>query len=172
MQTDSEGTPDPMRAGTTVARTSDQDVVVTRHVNRPAPAVFQAFATADLLRQWWVPRSLGMTLVSCAVDARVGGTYRLEFDVGGPEPLAFFGTYLDVQPNARLSWTNEEGGDSGPVTTVTFEDQGGTTLVIVHERYPSKEALDAAGTGAAEAMHETFAQLDALLAAMDERSAT
>jgi uncharacterized protein YndB with AHSA1/START domain len=78
--------------------------------------------------------------------------------------MAFFGTYVDVQPASRLSWTNDEGGEGGSVTTVTFEEQGGTTLVVVHERYASKEALDAAGTGAAEALAETFEQLEELLA--------
>ena len=77
--------------------------------------------------------------------------------------MAFFGTYLDVTPHSRLVWTNEEGGEGGPVTTVTFEEQGGQTLLVLHELYPSKEALDAAGTGAADAMGETFEQLDELL---------
>src|SRR5262249_53887931 len=63
----------------------------------------------------------------------------------------------------RLAWTNDEGGDGGAVTTVTFEEKGGKTLLVLHELYPSKEALDAAGTGAAEAMSETFEQLDELL---------
>ena len=148
---------------TTVERTSDRDVVVTRTVNGPARIVFEAFTRAELLRRWWVPRSMGMTLVSCEVDARVGGKYRLVFDYGGAEPAAFFGTYVEVKPHSRLAWTNEEGGEDGSVTTVTFEEKGDTTLVVVHERYPSKEALDAAGTGAAEAMVETFEQLDELL---------
>jgi uncharacterized protein YndB with AHSA1/START domain len=94
------------------------------------------------------------------MDVRVGGTYRLEFE---PDGMAFFGTYLDVTPHSRLVWTNEEGGEGGPVTTVTFEEQSGRTLVVLHELHASKEALDAAGTGAADALVETFAQLDELL---------
>jgi len=101
------------------------------------------------------------------VDARVGGKYRLVFD-HSPEPAAFFGTYVEVKPYSRLAWTNEEGGEGGPVTTVTFEEKGGKTLVVLHDRYPSKEALDAAGTGAADAMGETFDQLDELLVALAE----
>jgi len=113
---------------------------------------------------------MGMTLLSCEVDARVGGKYRLVFD-HSPEPVAFFGTYVEVKPHSRLSWTNEEGGEGGSVTTVTFEEQGGKTLVVLRETYPSKEALDAAGTGAADAMTETFAQLDELIATLGESSA-
>lgn len=162
--------PGPVQNRTAVERTSDREVVVTRTINGPARLAFEAFTKAELLRRWWVPKSMGMTLLSCDVDARVGGKYRLVFDHGGPEPAAFFGTYVDVTPYSRLAWTNEEGGEGGPVTTVTFEEKGGKTLVVLHERYPSKEALDAAGTGAADAMVETFDQLDELLAALGEGS--
>jgi uncharacterized protein YndB with AHSA1/START domain len=155
---------------TTVERKSDREVVVTRTVNGPARIVFEAFTKPELFKRWWVPRSMGMTLLSCEMDPRVGGTYRLEFDVGTPEPAAFFGTYVEVTPCSRLAWSNDEGGEGGSVTTVTFEETGGKTLVVLVERYPSKEALDAAGTGAAEAMVETFDQLDELLVALGESS--
>src|SRR5581483_181641 len=155
--------PGAVKNRTTVERKSDREVVVTRTINGPARIVFEAFTKAELFKRWWVPKSLGMTLLSCEIDARVGGKYRLEFDVGGPEPAAFFGTYVEVQPSSRLAWTNDEGGEGGSVTTVTFEENGGKTLVVLRETYPSKEALDAAGTGAAEAMVETFDQLEELL---------
>lgn len=153
----------PMKNRTTVERKSERELVVTRTVNGPARLVFEAWTRPELFKQWWVPKSLGMRLRSCEMDVRVGGTYRLEFE---PEGMAFFGTYLDVTPHSRLAWTNEEGGEGGPVTTVTFEEKDGKTLVVLHELYPSKEALDAAGTGAAEAMGETFDQLDELLVKM------
>ncbi len=164
-----ESRPGAVKNRTTVERTSDREVVVTRTINGPARIVFEAFARAELLRRWWVPRSMGMTLLSCEVDARVGGKYRLVFDFD-PEPVAFFGTYVEVEPYSRLAWTNEEGGEGGSVTTVTFEEEGGTTRVVLHESYPSKEALDAAGTGAADAMVETFDQLDELVVALGESS--
>jgi uncharacterized protein YndB with AHSA1/START domain len=163
--------PGPVKNRTTVERTSDREVTVTRTINGPARIVFEAFARAELLQRWWVPSSMGMKLLSCEVDARVGGKYRLAFDVGGHEPVAFFGTYVEVQPHSRLAWTNDEGGEGGSVTTVTFEEKAGRTLVVLRETYPSKEALDAAGTGAAEAMFETFDQLDELLVALGEGSA-
>jgi uncharacterized protein YndB with AHSA1/START domain len=148
----------------TVERTSDRELVVTRTINGPARIVFEAWTKPELFRQWWVPKSLGMNLLSCDMDVRVGGRYRLAFAHGDSE-AAFFGTYTDVTPHSRLAWTNEE-GDQQSVTTVTFEDNGGTTSLVMHELYPSKEALDAAGTGAAEAMGETFDQLDELLATL------
>lgn len=152
-----------MKNRTTVERKSEREVVVTRTVNAPARLVFQAWTTPELFRQWWVPKSLGMHLLSCELDVRVGGKYRLEFAYGDSR-IAFFGTYREVVQNARLVWTNEESED-GSVTTVSFEERDGKTLVVMHELYPTKEALDAAGTGAAEAMGETFEQLDELLAA-------
>ena len=143
-------------------RTSDTEVVVTRWVDAPARLVFQAWSQADLFQQWWVPKSLGMTLHACEMDVRTGGTYRLNFGEG----MDFFGRYLEVTPPSRIVWTNEEGGEDGSVSTVTFEERDGRTLVVMSEVYPSKEALDAAGTGAAAAMDESFAQLDELLTEM------
>ena len=170
MNAPSASEPGPVKNPTTVARTSDREVAVTRTINGPARIVFEAFTRAELLRRWWVPKSMGMTLLSCEVDARVGSKYRLVFEYGGPEPAAFFGTYVEVKPYSRLAWTNEEGGEGGPVTTVTFEEKGGKTLVVLRESYPSKEALDAAGTGSADALVETFDQLDELLVALGESS--
>src|SRR5512145_3385293 len=155
-----ESEPTPMKNPTTTERKSDRELVVTRTFDGPARIVFEAWTRPELFRRWWVPKSMGMSLRSCEVDARVGGKYRLEFE---PDGMAFFGTYLEVTPHSRLVWTNDEGGEGGPVTTVTFEEQGGKTLLVLLELYPSKEALDAAGTGAADAMPEQFEQLDELL---------
>jgi uncharacterized protein YndB with AHSA1/START domain len=152
--------PTPTKNRTTVERTSERELVVTRTFNGPASIVFEAWTTPELFRRWWVPKSLGMSLRSCEMDVRVGGTYRLEFE---PDGFAFFGTYLDVSPPSRLVWTNEEGGAGGPVTTVTFDEAGGATLVVLRELHASKEALDAAGTGAADSLAETYTQLDELL---------
>ena len=147
---------------TTVQRASDREVVVTRSFDAPARLVFEAWSKPDLFKRWWVPRSMGMKLHSCEMDVRTGGKYRLGFGDG----MDFFGRYLEVTPHSKIVWTNEEGGENGSVTTVTFEEKGGKTLLVVSELYPSKEALDAAGTGAQDAMHETFAQLDELLVSM------
>ena len=155
-----ESEPTPMKNRTTVERKSERELVITRTFNGPARIVFEAWTKPELFKRWWAPKSMGMSLLSCEMDVRVGGKYRLEFE---PDAMAFFGTYLEVTPHSRLVWTNEEGGEGGPVTTVTFEEKGGKTLLVMHELYPSKEALDAAGTGAADAMVETFAQLDELL---------
>ena len=159
-----ESEPTPVKNSTTVERKSERELVVTRTFNDPARIVFEAWTKPELFKQWWVPKSLGMFLRSCEMDVRVGGGYRLEFGHDPSQSMAFFGRYIDVTPHSRLVWTNAEGGDSGPVTTVTFEEKGGRTLLVLHELYPSKEALDAAGTGAADALGETFDQLDELLA--------
>jgi uncharacterized protein YndB with AHSA1/START domain len=151
---------------TTVERTSDREVVVTRTFDAPARLVFEAWTKPELFKQWWVPRSMGMTLRSCELDVRTGGKYRLVFGDDPAKPMAFFGKYLDVVPNQRIVWTNEESGADGSVTTVTFEENNGKTTLVMSELYPTKEALDAAGTGAQEAMNETFGQLDELLASL------
>ena len=163
------GEPTPMKNRTTVERKSEREVVVTRIFNAPARIVFEAWTTPELFKRWWVPKSLGMSLLDVEMDVRVGGKYRLVFAHEAAE-VAFFGSYLEVTPPSRLVWTNEE-GDDGPVTTVTFEEKGGRTSLVMRELYPSKEALDAAGTGAADAMVETFAQLDELLVTLGASAA-
>ena len=144
---------------TTVERTSDRELVVRRTFNGPARIVFEAWTKPELFKRWWAPKSMGMSIVACEMDVRTGGSYRLVFG-GGYE---FFGKYVEVIPGSRIVWTNDEAGEVGQVTTVTFEEMDGRTLLVMRELYPSKEALDAAGTGAADAMDETFGQLDELL---------
>ena len=158
-----------MKNRTTVERTSERELVATRTFNAPARIVFQAWTTPELFRRWWVPKAFGLTLLSYEADVRVGGRYRLVFShPAAPEPMAFFGTYLEVTPHSRLVWTNEEAGDGGQVTTVTFEERGGQTLLVVHDLYPSKDALDEAiASGATGALPEQFEALDELLVALD-----
>src|SRR3982751_1408012 len=153
----------PMKNRTTVQRKSDREVVVTRTCDAPARLVFEAWTRPELFKQWWVPRSMGMTLHSCEMDVRVGGRYRLGFGEGRD----FFGRYLEVTPHSRLVWTNEEGGESGQVTTVTFEEREGKTLLTMHDLYPSKDALDdAIASGSTGGIGETLEQLEELLPAL------
>jgi uncharacterized protein YndB with AHSA1/START domain len=145
---------------TTVDRKSERELVVTRTINGPARIVFDAFAKPELFRQWWVPKSFGLTLLSCDADVRVGGKYRLVF-AGDPNPMEFHGRYIEVTPPSRLVWTNEEGDSDGAVTTVTFEEKGGRTLLVMHDLYPSKQALDdAIASGSTSGIGETLDQLD------------
>ena len=164
---------EPMKNRTTVERKSESELVATRTFNAPARIVFQAWATPELFQRWWVPKAFGLTLLSYEAEVRVGGRYRLVFShPAAPEPMAFFGTYLEVTPHSRLVWTNEEAGDAGQVTTVTFEERGGQTLLVVHDLYPSEEALDEAiASGSTGALPRQFEQLDELLVTLDASAA-
>jgi uncharacterized protein YndB with AHSA1/START domain len=153
---------------TTVERTSERELVVTHTFNASAHRVFEAWTKPELLKRWWAPKSTGVALLSCETEVRVGGGYRFEFGQDGSKPMAFFGRYIEVIPHSRLVWTNDETG-GGAVTTVTFEEKNGETLLALHELYPSKEALDGAVAGMEGATPEQFAQLDELLVALDAR---
>jgi uncharacterized protein YndB with AHSA1/START domain len=154
---------------TTVERKSERELVVTRTFNAPARVVFEAWTKPELLRRWWAPKSFGVSFISCEADVREGGTYRFVFGHPASEqPMAFFGRYIEVTPHSRLVWTNDEGGENGAVTTVTFEDRGAKTLVVMRDLHPSKEALDSAiASGSTSGVGETFEQLDALLVILD-----
>lgn len=148
---------------TNIQRSSDTELVVTRTFAAPARIVYEAWSTPELFKRWWAPKSIGIPLRSCEMDVRTGGKYRLEFGHDAENTWTFFGKYLEVVPNARMVWTNDEGED-GAITTVTFEEKDGTTRLVVHDRYPSKEALDEAMvSGSVGGFEEQFAQLDELL---------
>lgn len=152
---------------TNVDRISDRQLAVTRLFDAPPSLVFKAWSDPSVFRKWWVPDAFGIKLVGCDMDVRTGGKYRLEFAVGD-QSMAFYGKYLDVVPDQRMVWTNDEGhGEEGGVTTVTFEDQGGKTLVTYHERYPTPEALEEAMSGSAAGLPAQFDELAKLLAAAD-----
>lgn len=158
-----EGEAKPTKNPTTVERKSERELVVTRTVNAPVRLVFEAWTKADLFRRWWVPKSYKLNLLSCEMDVRVAGQYRLVFR-HGDSTMEFFGTYLEVTPPSRLVWTNDEGDSGQTVTTVTFEENAGQTLLVVHDLYPSKEASESGSTGA---MPETLDQLEELLASLE-----
>jgi uncharacterized protein YndB with AHSA1/START domain len=149
---------------TAVERKSERELVVTRTINGPPRLVFEAWIRPELFRKWWVPKSAPITLLSCEMDVRVGGTYRLKFSFDS-QTMEFFGRYLEVTPCSRLVWTNDEGGaDAAAITTVTFEERGGQTLLTMHDLHPSKEALDAAiASGSTDGTAETWDQLEALV---------
>jgi len=165
MDAKKESEPTRMKNPTKVERKSERELVVTRTVNGPVRLVFEAWTKPDLFKRWWIPKSMPIPLLSCELDVRAGGTYRLVFGNAGEKPMAFFGRYLEVVPNARIVWTNDEGGEGGAVTTVTFEEKGGQTLLTIHDLYPSKEAFEA-GSGNVDGMPETLDQLDELLASL------
>lgn len=157
---------------TTVERKSERELVITRTFDAPARIVFEAWTKPELFKRWWAPKSVGMSMLSCEQDVRVGGKYRLVFSHPNfPEPMAFFGKYLEVTPYTRLVWTNEESGDAGAVTTLIFEEREGKTLLVMSELYPSKEAFEAADAlGAASGMPEQHEQLDELLVSLGASS--
>lgn len=164
---DRQGSKDGARNHTSVERRGDRELVVTRMFDAPPRIVFKAWSRAELFRRWWMPRSAtGVSLVGCEMDVRTGGTYRLDFSAGGAETMSFYGRYLDVVPDARIVWTNDEGAD-GAVTTVTFEERDGKTLLTFHEAYPSAQALEEAMQGSATALPEQLDQLEEVLAGMD-----
>ncbi len=159
-----------MKNKTTVTRKSEREVVASRIMNGPPRLVFEAFTKPELFTRWWVPKSVPITLLSCEMDVRVGGKYRLVFSAG-PQTMEFFGKYLEVVPYSRLVWSNDEGGEPvAAVTTVTFEERDGKTLLTMSDLHPSKEALDA--SGAMDATPESLDQLDELLVSMQAGATT
>lgn len=149
---------------TTVEPKSDCEIVVTRTFDAPARIVFQAWTTPALFKRWWIPKSMPLALLSYEANIVTGGSYRLVFDVDGTKTMAFFGKYIEVTPHSKIVWTNDESGEDGAISTVTLEENGDKTLLVLHELYRSKEVRDAAfASGSYDGMGETFGQLDEVL---------
>ena len=132
METAAQSEPGRVEGLTTAGRESDREFVVRRSFGAPARIVFEAWSRPELFQRWWLPEAFGMKMVACEMDVRTGGTYRLQIlPPGAEQPMPFFGRYLEVVPNERIVWTNDEDGEGkGAVKTVTFEEQAGRTLVI------------------------------------------
>ena len=165
--------PAAVAGGATESRRAERELIFTRTFDGPARLVFEAWTTPELLMRWWVPKSFGINFLSCEADVRAGGTYRFVFGVpGSDETMAFVGKYLEVTPPTLLVWTNEE-SDDGAVTTVTFEERDGKTLLILRDLYPSSEALDEAiASESVSGYPEQFDELDRLLATLAEDART
>ncbi len=153
-----------MKTQTMVERKSERELVTSRMINGAPRLVFEAWSKPELFRRWWVPKSFPASLRSCEMDVRVGGTYRLVFDFNS-QSMEFFGKYLEVTPCSRIVWTNDEGGeDAATISTVTFDERAGNTLLTMHDLHPSKKALDAAiASGATAGLPESLEQLAELL---------
>src|SRR3990167_5314139 len=150
---------------TLVERRSERELVITRIFDAPVRIVFEAWTKPELFMRWWAPKSTGVPMIACDMDVRTGGGYRVAFGHDASSAMEFFGKYLEVVPNARLVWTNEESGDAA-ITTVSFEDHGDRTRLVLREAYPSKEALDESFIGMEGSMPEQFLQLDELMLEM------
>ncbi len=154
---------------TSVQRKSERELTVTRSFNAPVRLVFDAWTKPELFKQWWAPKSSGVPLLACEMDARTGGGYSVTFGQDADNSMTFFGKYLEVSPPSRLVWTNDE-SENGSVTTVTFEEKDGGTLLVLHELYPSKEACEESCAGMEGAMPEQFGQLDELLGTLGAKA--
>jgi len=141
---------------TTFERKSDLELLITRSFDGPARIVFDAWTRPELLRRWWAPCSLGVSLIECDADVRVGG--------------AFSGMYREVTPHSRLVYTSifepmRAAGEA--IVTATLSEHAGKTRLELHSLYPSKAALDGAvGAGMEHGARETMDQLETLVASL------
>jgi uncharacterized protein YndB with AHSA1/START domain len=161
---------------TTVERTSDRELVISRTFEARARIVWDAWTRPELLKRWWAPRSLGVTLFSCEVDLRVGGRYRYVFGHTPEHAMAFSGTFTEIVACARLVCTQlfEPMASAGEaIVAATFEERDGRTRVVQRALYPSKQSLDGAiASGMEKGARATFEQLEELVAALGAASSS
>lgn len=122
---------------------TETTMTIARTYAATPQALWDAFTDPDLLRRWYAPVT-GWVVHEATVDLRVGGAYLLTFGAPGAEPIVERGTYVAVEPFARLVWEMDLTMTSGAVektrTTVTFTPDGAETHVsVVEEGYSNAE---------------------------------
>ncbi len=157
-----------------VSLPSDTEVRVQRAFRAPRDLVFEAYTTPEL-QQRWLGGYPGWTMTVCEADLRVGGTFRWRWraDEDGKQ-FGFHGEYLEVEAPSRIRNTEtfDPGdvggtmGDQPAMITVTFDEQGGVTILTTLIDYGSRISRDEAlATGMTDGMEVSYARLDALLSA-------
>jgi uncharacterized protein YndB with AHSA1/START domain len=155
---------------TEVERASGRELVIRRFFHAPPRLVFDAMTKPELLRRWWAPRSLGVALIDCEGDVRVGGRYRYVFGRPGEPVMAFSGVYREVVPGSRVVYTQifeptPEAGEG--LITSEFQAHDAGTMLVSRELYPSQEVLEGVlASGMERGMRESLEQLEELLRAL------
>ena len=109
----------------------------------PRETVYQAWTRPELIKQWFAPGD--MTTPFAEVDLRVGGRYRIQMKKPDGETHTTTGLYKEIVPNQRLVFTwGWEGPDRfETLVTVEFrETDGGTELLLTHERFTDTGSRD------------------------------
>lgn len=154
---------------------SDREILITRAFNGPAAIVFDAWTRPELVTRWWAPKSLGVSMVDCSADVRVGGSYRYVLRHRTGNEMAFSGKYIEVTPPSRLVYTQifdptasgPQPGDAEITITVTFDEHDGKTHVASRTLCPSKELRDTIiASGMEHGMRETMDLLEELVASL------
>ena len=120
--------------------TTQQDaapLVVRRTIPVPREEVFAAWLDAESLATWMCPGAARSTV---QVEPKVGGSFRIVME-HGDERVEHTGTYLAIEPPARLAftWISPYTDLRPTVVTVEFHAQReGTEVVLTHERLPDR----------------------------------
>ncbi len=130
-------------------------LVLRRTFPAPPEEVFQAFVSAEALKEWWSPK--GYVAVEAHADVRVGGRYSLVMrSKSGSETVYVRGFYQDISPPKKIVFTHvfekRSGGamfararlaDHQTLVTVEFKaHEGATELILVQEKIPTPAAED------------------------------
>jgi len=119
-----------------------KEVVITHILEAPRERVYQAYSDPKLLPYWRGSRDIKMTVDQH--DLRPGGAWRYLSTAPDGQVFAFRGTFREIVPPERLSWTFEFEMMMGRISTqtVVFEDLGGKTRITVTAVFPSVEDRD------------------------------
>ena len=122
-------------------------ITVSKLYNASQQEVFAAWIERDTLAQWMCPE--GGCVSFAAVDARVGGAYRIDMQFGN-EVIVHRGVYREIVPPEKLvfTWVSVNTHQQETLVTVELVARGTQTeLVLTHEHFPSEESAQAHTAG-------------------------
>ena len=121
-----------------------------RVLRAPPERIYRAFLDAGALAKWLPPD--GFTCKVHALDARVGGSYRMSFtNFANGQSHAFGGEYLELVPNERIRHTDRFDDPNLPGTIVTAISlravSCGTDLTVIQDDVPAAIPAEACYLG-------------------------
>jgi uncharacterized protein YndB with AHSA1/START domain len=111
------------------------ELVLERVIDAPRARVFEAWTKPEQMAEWFAPKPF--KLIIGKMDFRAGGSFSMAMRGPDGKDFPFTGTYREIVPPAKLSWTGEfASGPPGQMTTVvTFEEQGSKTKLHVRQTF-------------------------------------
>jgi uncharacterized protein YndB with AHSA1/START domain len=151
--------------------TPGTEIVMTRVFDAPRELVFEAHSSCEHVSKWWGPR--GFETISCELDFRPGGRWRIVHAKAGGEKYAFSGEYKEIVRPERFVWTfSYESHDFEPGEELfTFEEHDGKTTLTARSEFDSAEFRDQVlRSGMVDGAIETYDRLEEYLEALVSRA--
>ena len=137
-------------------------LVLKRRLKAAPEKVYEAWTQPEQMTRWWGVTENPKPPVA-ETDLRVGGRFRVQYWGANDEHHSVSGTYQEVVPNRKLSfsWAWQSTPERESMVTIELNPvTDGTMLTLTHEQFFNEKARDDHGRG----WNASLDRLEALLA--------